>query len=110
MTVKSEMHPKILQRRMAVGMRKLQTVEDLEPWDIVSHYEGKLPRPENYRKKTVSRLRVNLRKLDEYLKLIAEAQKRDDSTTLVELSDMYQRHRGYVVKELGRRIVKRGGR
>jgi hypothetical protein len=36
---------------------------------IVAHFERKLPRPGNYRKKTTERLRSNLGKLDHYLEL-----------------------------------------
>lgn len=50
------MHPKILERRKAVFYCQLQYVspEDEEQALVewVSHFEGKLPRPENYRKKT----------------------------------------------------------
>jgi hypothetical protein len=59
MTSKPEMHEKIFQRRIAIGMEKIATMNaeyrrSHPEWDPiaewVSHYEGKLPRPENYRK------------------------------------------------------------
>jgi len=103
------MHPRIFERRKAVFMDQLEYVspedEEQAVADWVSHHEGKLPRPENYRKKTTERLRITLRTIDDHLKLFEK--RREDDWLLCDLSAMYQRHRGHVVKELARRMVKR---
>lgn len=98
------MHPKILERRKAVFYCQLQYVspEDegqaVENW--VSHYERKLPKPENYRKKNLPHLRNLLRKIDHNLELVS---KPTWGFTGEKLSAMYARHRAHVIKELARR-------
>jgi hypothetical protein len=60
-----QMHPKIYERRKIVAMARIRIVTPEEAEEnrtaLLRHYEGKLPRPENYRKKTTERLRINLR-------------------------------------------------
>lgn len=108
MKSKPEMHPRILERRRAVFMNRLPVLSDEEAEEnlsaCVGHYEGKLPRPENYRKKTVERLRTNLRTIDGYLSMF---ESRRDDRLLHDLCVMYERHRAYIVKELARRMLKR---
>jgi hypothetical protein len=101
------MHPKILERRKAVFMGQLEYVSP-EEWeqvveDWVSHYEGKLPRPENYRKKTLPHLRKLLGNIDHLLEIVSDPAWGEMGG---HLSAMYGRHRGHVVKELARRMVK----
>ena len=104
------MHPKIFERRKAVGMGRLEYVSP-EEWpkvvaEWVSRFEGKLPRPENYRKKNLPRLRKLLRHIDDELIILSGPGWGDMGENL---SAMYGRHRGHVVKELTRRMVRGGG-
>jgi hypothetical protein len=105
-----EMHPRIYERRKEVYRGRMESLSDEEAMEdgfsIVRHYEGKLPRPENYRKKTNERLRINLRNLDQFLEL-CDGQRDKGGIPITKLSAMYQRHRGYIIKELARRMVKR---
>jgi|GEM_PF-6225596 len=104
----AEMHPRVFERRKAVFYCQLQyaSPEDegqaLADW--VSHYEGKLPRPENYRRKTVAHLRHLLRKIDRLIGLVDARRDRGEILSF-ELSAMYKRHREYIVKELHRRMM-----
>jgi hypothetical protein len=95
------MHPKIFERRKAVFLGRLELEENaVEDW--VSHYEGKLPRPENYRRKTLPHLRHLLRKIDHNLELVSMPRW---GYMGERLSAMYGTHRGYIVKELHRRMI-----
>jgi hypothetical protein len=100
-----EMHPRIKERRWEVFSGRMGTVSDAEfeknVGFYVRHCEGKLPKPENYRKKTTERLRINLRTIDELLVICKKEEK--TSYMLSELGVMYLKHRGYIVKELARR-------
>jgi hypothetical protein len=104
------MHLKILERRKAVFMEQaVAGLEYISPEDEeqalaewVSHYEGKLPRPENYRKKTLPHLRKLLGRIDHNLELVS---KPTWGYMGERLSAMYQAHRGYIVKELHRRMM-----
>jgi hypothetical protein len=101
------MHPKILERRKAVFNGRLEYASP-EEWGKtvaawVSHYEGKLPRPENYRKKTTERLRITLRKIDRLITLFERRPKHEELS--LSLAIMYRRHREYIVKELHRRMM-----
>jgi hypothetical protein len=102
------MHPKIFERRKAVFYCQLQYVspedEGQAAEDWVSHFEGKFPRPENYRKKSLPHLRHLLQKIDHNLELVSRPRW---GYMGERLSAMYGRHRGHVVKELARRMVKR---
>ena len=100
------MHPKIAERRKAVLMARLEYVspeeqeKDLAKW--VSHFEKELPRPWNYKKKTLPHLRKLLRKIDGYLESVSKP----GWGSLGEMAfEMYQRHRGYVLAELARRMM-----
>jgi hypothetical protein len=101
-----EMHPRICERRKEVFQKRLDELPGVEPEVIVHHYEGKLPRPENYRRKTVTHLRRLLRKIDHYLELF-EARRHKGEILTHQLSVMYGTHRQYIVKELARRMVKK---
>lgn len=100
------MHPRIFERRKAVFMGQLNYVSP-EEWEEavaewVSHFEGKLPRPENYRKKTLPRLRKLLRHIDDELIILSGPGWGEMGENL---SAMYGRHRAHVVKELHRRMI-----
>ncbi|MCL5883790.1 MAG: hypothetical protein M1377_00280 [Deltaproteobacteria bacterium] len=100
------MHPKILERRKAVFMGQLEYVSP-EEWERVvagwvSHYEREFPRPENYRKKALPLLRKLLGKIDHYLEIVSKPGWGEMGENL---SAMYGRHRGHVVKELARRMM-----
>lgn len=106
------MHPRMEDRRRAITVEKLAVMNaeyrrSHPEWDpvaeYVSHFEGKLPRPENYRKKSVSRLRNTLRNIDENLQIVSGDLWQGH---LGEgLSAMYRKHREIALKELARRMV-----
>jgi hypothetical protein len=104
------MHPKIFERRKAVFYCQLQygspedAEQEAEGW--VSHFAKELPKPENYRKKTLPHLRKLLGRIDHYLELVSTPRW---GYMGEKLSAMYREHRACVVKELARRMVK-GGR
>lgn len=100
------MHPRIFERRAAVFMGQLKYVSP-EEWEQtvaawVSHFERELPRPENYRKKTLPHLRKLLGKIDHSLELVSEPCMGEMGE---KASAMYRRHREHVVKELHRRMI-----
>ena len=99
-------HPRIFERRKTVFKNRLEYswLEDGEQViaDWVHHAEGKLPSPESYRKKSLPRLRKLLGKIDHNIELVS---KPTWGYLGQRLCKMYKRHRGYVVKELSRRMV-----
>lgn len=103
------MHPRILDRRKAIALASLKPLTE-EEWDAgaseyVSRQEKYLPRPENYRKKPVARLRNTLRNIDKELKIVSKPGWGDLG---VRLSAMLRKHRQFAIKELSRRLIAKG--
>ena len=82
-------------------------------WDIVTHYEGKLPRPENYRKRTTRDLRNTLRRVNRDLKLSVDFLREkghEGNMVVVEMTAMFRKHRRLILKVLAARITAKGAR
>ena len=68
--------------------------------DFMRRYESKLPRPENYRKKTTGALQRALQEIDEDLQALPE---------VPEFVAMAGRRRRHILEVLASRMVVKGG-